>query len=126
MKLSDLKTSNEFITPVHPEKGVLEGIKFELHSPFGREYNAKAARISYPEDENATDRELWLIYQANAVIAGWSGVDEEYSEEECSKMLEDPKQGWLVTFITDHLCKKKGYLATITQRLNDSQESMDT
>lgn len=131
MKLSDLTAVSETFSPLHPNIGEVDGLTFTLCSPFSREYNKNTARIHSDLLGNDADfdaSDAWQIYQAEAVITGWSGIDDdngnaiEFSFEASSKLFRNPEFFWMVVAVTDRLAKKKGYLQTLTKRLNALSE----
>ena len=133
MKLGDLTAQNETISPLHPSLGEVEGLTFTVCSPFSREYNRNTARIHSELFSDEFDQgDAWQIFQAEAIMVGWSGIEDddgkpvEFTKEECSKVFRNPDFAWMVAAVNEHLSKKKGYLQTITRRLDDTLKSMDT
>jgi len=122
MKLSALGTDNETIIPLHPEMGEV-GVTFVVCSPFSREHNASTSRLA-PEllSGDGDKTRNWEIFQAESVMVGWTGLEDEddkpleFSKEECSKLFRDERYHWMVSQVLEHIAKKKGYLQTISNR----------
>lgn len=120
MKLADLKATSETFAPLHPSFGDA-GVVLEVCSPFSREYNNNTARIHgqiFGDKSELEDSIKWDIYQAEAVVTGWTGIDDlEYSDENKAELFRNPEYYWLVLQVGEWLSKKKGYIQTIQNRL---------
>lgn len=121
MNLADLKAVSEEIAPLHPELGEV-GISFTVCSPFSREHNSATSRLSKELLKESDDYQRdWEIFQAESLVTGWSGIDEdgkplEFSKEKLSEIFRNPDYHWMVSQVCEHISKKKGYLQTISQR----------
>ncbi len=130
MKLADLKTTTEVITPLHPALGDV-GVKFNVCSPFSREHNAATARLHgeiFSDKSELEDTVKWDIYQAEAVMVGWSGIENEdgtpmeFNAQNLAELFRNPDLYWMVQQVGEYLSKKKGYLQTMLNRLKDLSE----
>ena len=131
MKLSDLTARQETFKPLHPDLGEVEGLEFTVVSPFSLEHSKASGRI-HPEifgKKSKVDQDAsWKIFQAEAIMVDWKGLEDDdgeplkFTAKECAKVFRDPEYFWMVSAVNDHLAKKKGYLQTITRRLDAMSE----
>tara|TARA_R110000851_G_scaffold139501_1_gene276556 strand:- start:592 stop:987 length:396 start_codon:yes stop_codon:yes gene_type:complete len=131
LKLSDLTAKQETFKPIHPDLGEIDGLEFTVVSPFSLEHSKASGRI-HPEifgKKSKVDQAVsWQTFQAEAIMIGWKGIEDDdgkplkFNAKECSKVFRNPEYFWMVGAVNEHLSKKKGYLQTLTGRLDAMSE----